>query len=120
MVIIFCVIAVLVPAAILAVGIWWRVSPPPFRSKGFAYATALSSASPEAWAFAHHHCSRLWIRVGAILLVLAAGILAVFPDSVSSYVLWLIGGEMALFCLSAFLVDLLLKSSFREDGTPIK
>ena len=117
---IYCAVAVLVPLAILAVGIWWRISPPTFQAKGFAYATALSSSSPEAWAFAHRHCSRLWIRVGIVLLVLTAMLLAVFPANVKDYVLWLIGGQMALFCLSAFLMELLLKNSFQEDGTPIK
>ena len=116
----YCIVAVLIPAAILAVGIWWRIAPPEFRAKGLAYSTALSSASPEAWAFAHRHCARLWVRVGAILLVITVALLFLFPDNIGDYVLWLIGGQMVLFCLSAFLVDLLLKSSFHEDGTPIK
>ena len=30
--------------------------------------------------------------------------------------LWLIGGQMIFLCLSAFLVDGLLKANFNEDG----
>ena len=113
-------IALLPPIAMLAVGIWWKVSPPKLEGKGLAYRTQLSTKSPEAWAFAHRHCARLWVRVGAILLVVTVALLFLFPDNIGDYVLWLIGGQMVLFCLSAFLVDLLLKNSFREDGTPIK
>lgn len=117
---VYSIIAVLIPAVMLTVGIWWRVSPPKFRAKGLAYSTDLSSASPEAWAFAHRHCARLWVRMGAIFLVLTVVLLIVFPHRTKDFVLWLIGGQMALFCLSAFLVDLLLKNTFHEDGTSIK
>lgn len=118
--IVYSLLALLVPAAILAVGIWWRIAPPEYRSKGLAYDTALSSSSPEAWAFAHRHCAKLWIRVGTILLILTVVLYAVFPDRIEDFAMWLIGGQMALFCLSAFLVDLLLKNSFHEDGSPVK
>ena len=118
--VIYRIIAVLIPASMLAIGLLWRFLPPKFRSKGLAYATSLSSASPEAWAFAHRHCAKLWTRIGAILLVITVVLLSLFSDSAADFVLWLIGGQMVLFCLSAFLVDLLLKNTFHEDGTPIK
>ena len=116
---IYCITALLAPTAILAVGVLWKLSPPKYRGNGLAYRTALSSSSSEAWAFAHRHCSRLWIRIGTILLVLSAAILIIFPDNKSVYFLWLIGGQMALFCCSAFLVDILLKNTFDENGHPL-
>ena len=115
----YCILALIAPAAILAVGILWKVNPPKFRSKGLAYRTPLSSASEEAWIFAHSHCAKLWVRIGLILLAVSILFLAVFPNNCRDYVLWLIGGQMLLFCISAFLIDALLKASFDEDGTPI-
>lgn len=116
----YCIIALIPPIAILAVGVFWTVSPPKFQSKGLAYRTSLSSASEEAWSFAHHHCARLWVRIGLILLVVSVILLVVFPDNRKDYFLWLIGGQMVLFCISAFLVDTLLKNSFDEHGNPLE
>ncbi len=115
----YCIISLLAPIFMLAVGIWWKLSPPKFQGKGLAYRTALTSSSPEAWSFAHHHCAKLWIRIGALLSVLTVILLVLFPNNRADYVLWLIGGQMALFCVSAFLVDILLKNTFHDDGTPI-
>ena len=70
---IYVLIALLPPVAMLIVGIWWKVSPPKMEGKGLAYRTQLSTKSPEAWAFAHKHCARLWVRMGVILTA-AAGI----------------------------------------------
>ena len=41
-------------------------------------------------------------------------------ESASSFVLWLIGGQMVFLCISAFLVDALLKNTFDENGLPIE
>lgn len=69
---IYVLIALLPPVAMLIVGIWWKVSPPKMEGKGLAYRTQLSTKSPEAWAFAHKHCARLWVRMGVILTAAAA------------------------------------------------
>jgi len=44
---------------------------------------------------------------------------AAFP-LLGTLFLWLIGGQMIFLCLSAFLVDGLLKANFNEDGSPAK
>lgn len=121
MYIISFIITLLAPVAIFVVGIAWKVSPPPFdRDSGLAYRTALSSSSQEAWAFAHKHCAKLWIRIGLILCVITVVLMAAFRESYRSFFLWLIGGQMLFFCCSAFLVDILLKSNFDEQGKPLK
>ena len=86
------ILTMLPPILILCVGIIWKVSPPKMDSKGLAYRTALSTRSEETWSFAHRHCSKLWIRLA---------------------------GQMVFFCLSAFLVDLLLKNGFDEHGNKL-
>ena len=115
----YVIVALLSPAAMLVVGICWKLHPPKFRAKGLAYRTALSCASEEAWAFAHLHCAKLWTRIGIILLVVTILLLKFVPEQRGNYILWVIGGQMALFCVSAFFVDLLLKNSFDGDGKPI-
>lgn len=112
---VYCIISLLAPIAILAVGILWKVSPPPFLAKGLAYRTIITSASEEAWTFAHRHCSKLWIRIGSILTLVTGIVLLAFYEYVQDYFLWLVGGQMALFCVSAFLVDTLLKNRFGES-----
>ena len=110
---IYVLIALLPPVAMLIVGIWWKVSPPKLEGKGLAYRTQLSTQSQQAWAFAHQQCSRLWIRMGVILTAAAAIILYLLRDQVDATLLiWILAGEMALFCVSAFLVDTMLKAKF--------
>ena len=96
------ILTMLPPILILCVGIIWKVSPPKMDSKGLAYRTALSTRSEETWSFAHRHCSKLWFR-----------------DQYLNFILWLLAGQMVFFCLSAFLVDLLLKNGFDEHGNKL-
>lgn len=110
------ILAMTAPVCLFVLGLLWKRSPPPFRSGGLAYNTALSSKNEETWAFAHRHCARLWTRIGLILGVLSAVLMWVFRDKYASFILWLVGGQMVFFCVSAFLVDALLKSTFDEDG----
>lgn len=114
------ILAMAVPIALLLVGIMWRVKPPAFQATGFAYRTVLTMKSPDAWAFAHRHCAKLWIRIGVILGVIATVLMVVFKESYAKFLLWLIGGQMVFFCISAFLVDTLLKNLFDEDGNPME
>lgn len=111
-------LVMLSPVAFFVVGLLWRLSPPAFLSKGLAYRTALTEKSPEAWRMAHVHCAKLWMRIGLILSVLSAVLMTVFQDAYTNFFLWLIGGQMAIFCASALLVDTLLKNTFDENGTP--
>ena len=113
---IYVLIALLPPVAMLIVGIWWKVSPPKMEGKGLAYRTQLSTKSPEAWAFAHKHCARLWVRMGVILTAAAGIAMYLLRDQdYQTFLIWILAGEMALFCVSAFLVDALLKANFGEE-----
>ena len=114
------ILTMLTPVAMLAVGLRWRKHPPRREGNGLAYRTALSSKTEETWAFAHRHISKLWLRIGLLLSILSAVLMVVFRESASSFVLWLIGGQMVFLCISAFLVDALLKNTFDENGLPIE
>ena len=103
------------PAAMLLVGIWWRLSPPAYGQQGLAYSTELTRKNPDAWAAAHRHCGKLWVRIGLISGVVSGVLIALFSEHHADFWMWLIVGQMALFCVSVFMVDLLLKTQFEKD-----
>ena len=112
-------LVLLTPLAMLVTGLVWRSRPPRRQGRGFAYRTAMTEKNEAVWAFAHRHISKLWIRLG-LMLTLAVSLLMIFlPAYYLSFFLWVIGGEMVFLCLSAFLVDGLVKSSFDQNGDPI-
>ena len=112
MYILYFIVVMLAPAGMLAVGLMWKISPPPYQSKGLAYSTELTRKDPDAWAAAHRHCARLWARIGVVSGAASAALMVLFQENYASFWLWLIVGQMALFCVSVFMVDLLLKNMF--------
>lgn len=106
------IIVMLAPAAMLLIGVVWKISPPPYQSKGLAYSTELTRRDPEAWSTAHRHCARLWARTGVISGGASAVLMVLFKANYASFWMWLIVGQMALFCVSVFMIDLLLKNQF--------
>lgn len=90
------------------------------EGNGLAYRTALSEQNEDTWRFAHAHLSKLWVRLGLALAVVSAGAAYFGRSLLGTLFLWLIGGQMIFLCLSAFLVDGLLKANFNEDGSPAK
>ena len=113
------ILAMLPPALMLCVGIMWKVSPPKMNGKALAYRTALSTRSEETWNFAHRHCSKLWIRLGIVLGLVSALLMWFLREQYLNFILWLLAGQMVFFCLSAFLVDLLLKNGFDDHGNKL-
>ena len=103
------------PAAMLLVGIWWRLSPPAYGKHGLAYSTELTRENPDAWIAAHRHCGKLWVRIGLISALVSGILIALFPEHHADFWMWLIVGQMVLFCVSVFMVDLLLETQFGED-----
>ena len=51
----YFIVVMLAPAAMVIVGLMWKISPPPYQSKGLAYSTELTRKDPEAWSTAHRH-----------------------------------------------------------------
>ena len=111
----YFIVVMLAPVAMVIVGLMWKISPPPYQSKGLAYSTELTRKDPEAWTVAHRHCARLWMRTGIISGGASAFLMVLFWESYSSFWMWLIVGQMALFCVSVFMIDLLLKNTFEKD-----
>jgi len=108
----YFLIVLLSPAAMFLVGLMWRLSPPKHGKTGLTYNTALTRQDPDAWAAAHRHCSKLWMRIGTISGAASAILMVLFKDIYKDLWSWLIVGQMILFCISVFMVDLLLKTQF--------
>lgn len=117
---IYFIVVMLAPISMLLVGLWWKISPPSYRSKGLAYSTDLTRKDPKAWAMAHRYCARLWIRTGIISGGASAFLMVLFKANYSAIWMWLIVGQMALFCVSVFMIDLLLKNTFSSDNSNTK
>jgi len=111
----YFIVVMLAPAAMFAVGLLWKLSPPPYQSKGLAYSTELTRKDPDAWAMAHRHCARLWLRIGLIGGAVSAALMILCKEDYASFWVWLIVGQMALFCVSVLMVDLLLKNTFDSE-----
>lgn len=58
----------------------------------------------------------MWVRIGIISGIIASVLMVVLKDNYTTYLLWIVGGEMVFLCISAFLVDLALKNGFDENG----
>lgn len=111
----YFIVVMLAPAAMLLVGLLWKIFPPPYQSRGLAYSTNLTRENPDAWTMAHRNCARLWTRIGLICGAASAALMVLFKENYHSFWLWLIVGQMALFCVSVFMIDLLLKNTYSDD-----
>ena len=92
----------LAPVAMVIVVLMWKISPPPYQSKGLAYSTELTRKDPEAWAAAHRHCARLWMRTGIISGGASAFLMVLFWESYSSFWMWLIGADGAVLRVGVY------------------
>ena len=101
----YFIVVMIAPAAMLLVALLWKISPPPYQSNGLAYSTELTRKDPDAWTMAHRHCARLWTRIGIISGAASAALMVLFRESYASFWVWIIVGQMALFCVSVFMID---------------
>lgn len=116
-----CFALVLVaPVLMFVVGLMWKLKPPAFKTGTFVYRTAWTEKSPEVWEFAHVHCAKLWTRYGVILGVLSAVLMVVCKKSYHKFLLWLLGGQMLMLCITIFMMELLIKNLFDENGVRIE
>lgn len=108
------ILVMITPLALLTIGLHWRSHPPKRQGTWLAYRTELSSKNDETWVFAHRHLSKLWIRVGLILTVLSAFLMVMWRENYLDFFLWIIGGQMFLLCITALLIESLLKATFES------
>ena len=112
-------LVLLVPLIMLAVGLKWRLKPPAYLTGKLVYRTAYTEKSPEVWAFAHSHFGKLWTRYGVILAVLCGAAMYFLREKYQTYVLWLLCGQMLVLCVTIFMMELLIKNLYDENGQRI-
>lgn len=113
------VLVMLVPLIMFFVGLYWRVKTPAFKTGKLVYRTEVTEKSAEVWEFAHTHCGKLWTRFGAILAVISVVLMVVFDGSYPKFIMWLLGGQMLILCITVFMIDFLAKNLFDENGVRI-
>lgn len=114
------ILVLLVPVAMLVVGVKWWISPPAYKTGKLAYRTQESERSEEAWYFAHQHCAKLWARFGLILGVIATVLMILLRESIGKYTLWLMIAEGFVLCVTIVIMDLLMKNLFDENGVRVR
>ena len=55
------------------------------------------------------------VNTGLVSGGASALLMVLFQESYSAFWMWLIAGQMALFCVSVLMIDLLLKNTFSDD-----
>lgn len=66
-----CLLMLLVPLALLALGLIGRKCPPQGPNWTLGYRSRRARASDEAWLFAQAYVGRIWFWMGSVLLVVA-------------------------------------------------
>ena len=111
------VVLMIVPVALFIVGLRWYLKPPAFQSRGIVYRTPITEKNPDAWFFAHTHCGKLCLRYGFILGVISVLCMIFLKKHYQNFWLWLIGGQMAIVCITIFIIDYLCKNLYDADDS---
>lgn len=114
------VLVLLAPVMMLTVGLRWKLKPPAFKTGTVVYRTAHTEKSPEIWEFTHVYCAKLWTRYGAILGVLSVVFMVVCKATYQKYLLWVLGGQMLVLCVTIFMMEMFTKNLFDEEGRRIE
>ena len=113
------VLLMVIPVALVAVGLKWYLKPPAFKTGRLAYRTAVTERSADVWFFAHTHCGKLWARYGVIFGVLTALAMIFLKNYYQNFWLWVMGAQMLMMCITVFMIDILCKNLYDEDGVRI-
>lgn len=106
----------MIPGIMILFG-WIFTHKPPRDINGvYGYRTPRSMASQEAWDFAHRYVGKLWLRVGAVMLVLSAAVmLPCMGKETGTVSLWggiLCGVETVVLILPIIPTERALKKTF--------
>ena len=112
----------LVPLLILVFGIWMRKRPPKQIGGLFGYRTSMSMKNRQTWQFAHAYCGKLWIGLGAGLIVLSVFAQLAVPNRDLSRLTRtteiLSAVQIAAALLSVWIVERALRKKFDRNGNP--
>ncbi|OPZ89370.1 MAG: hypothetical protein BWY74_02758 [Firmicutes bacterium ADurb.Bin419] len=114
----------LIPFTMLGFGKYFIKNAPKEINMVFGYRTTRSMKNKDTWEFAHSYCGKLWLRIGAIMLVLSAiAMLFVIGKDVKDIGTFggiVCGIQVVLLIGSIFPVERAIKNNFDEHGNRIK
>lgn len=110
----------LVPLVMIIGGYFMYNRPPEDINSAMGYRTKRSKKNKDTWKFAHEYCGRLWIKVGAILLILTIVVQIPFVhsdgDVIAAFNIILIIVQTAVLIVSLVPVERALERTFDEKG----
>ena len=94
---------------------------PPKNINGvWGYKTEMAKKNQNTWEFAHDCCGRLWVKIGAVMLVPSVLVQIPFAhaddDSFGALTLILEGIQLAFLLITVYIVERKLKKTFDKDG----
>lgn len=110
----------LIPLVMVIGGYFIHKNPPRKINHTFGYRTKMSRINQDTWRFAHQYCGRLWMKVGAVLLI--ASVLTQLPfarageDIIGFGTLILEAVQIAVLLGTIAVVERALKQTFDENG----
>lgn len=110
----------LVPLVMIIGGYFMYNRPPEDINSVMGYRTKRSKKNKDTWKFAHEYCGKLWIKVGAILLILTIVVQIPFvhsdSDVIAAFNIILIIVQTAVLIVSLVPVERALERTFDENG----
>ncbi len=118
-----CVMAMLIPLTMVAIGAYWKGNAPKKVNWIYGYRTTMSMKNEETWAFAHRYHAQVWLWSGVILAALSLiSLIAVIALNNESMLEQYIGIIMVVQCtvlvLSIIPTEIALRKHFDADGNP--
>lgn len=110
----------LMPLVLIFGGYYMFKYPPKEINSILGYRTKMSKKNKDTWIFAHHYCGRLWIKLGAILLI--PTILVQIPfldasdDMIGIVTLLIEAVQLGVIIASILSVEKALKRTFDDNG----
>lgn len=110
----------LIPAAMLGIGVSWKKHPPRRINGLYGYRTRRSSSSQAAWDFAQAYCGAIFLRWGRAMSVVTGIACALIWRQSWFYeaVFALSMAQCAVLLLSILPVERALRAKFDEHGNP--
>ena len=118
---IFMLIAnLLIPLSMIGLGNYFAKRAPKEINMVFGYRTAMSTKNKETWEFAHHHCGKIWLSIGWILLPasFAAMMFVIGKDEgfLGIYGAVVCGVQLVALIGSIIPTEMALKRTFDKNG----
>ncbi len=114
------VMDLLFPATMIGIGKSFQKAAPKDINPVYGYRTAMSMKNRDTWEFAHHHCGRLWFRMGLVLLPvnLIPMLLVIWQseDVVGNVGTVLCIINLVVIIASIFPTEAALRKTFDQDG----